>query len=761
MALNSRSTLAALVPPALLAALLPGGCARQPTPSERLALEFPAYAAKALGGASSRFVASPRGFVSAGEAAPIAIELPRDAAAPIRMRTPGRLAFEMQEVGASGTATLGEHALIYPRRGVTSFWSLADGAAEEWIHVDAGVARRGAPLLAWEIAGATPLQRGAAVEVIGRSSLEKVRVTAPAAYAAGRAVEVSLRVVGQRIELYVDAEGEALLVDPKWVAAAPMMGARYYHAAARLQSGDVLVCGGSQGVIGGEVATAEIYDPTADQWTSVGDMASIRANHTATTLTDGTVLVVAGSVSSGASVIGGVEIYDPSAGWSTKPSIPNARSNHTATRLASGSVLVAGGFGGSGSPVSMSDVEIYDPNMAGGSWSFTDAMFDARARHTATELQDHRVLVAGGNNFGAPSATAEIYDETTGHWTQTATDMNVARENHGARCSATGRCSSSAATTRRSRRRVPSPARRSTIRSPTPGRRSRRSRRRGRRTRRRSSPTARFWSRAARTRSPRSRPPRLTIPTTRTWSAAPDMITVRSDHTATRLTNGRILVAGGSNGGSDIAAAELYDAGAACTMDPDCPPDQWCNVDACAPKKAQGAPAQNDDECKSGFAHDGVCCDKACDGGPCEACAMTAGATKDGQCTEVTAKCDDMNACTDDACVSGVCVSQSRLDGTPCEGGVCIAGVCLLDTNSTTSTGSGTASNGSGEASSATSSGTGAGGGGGSGGGVQTATGELVGGGCSASSTAPPRSLFFAGGLLAFLFGWRRRNERS
>ena len=43
-----------------------------------------------------------------------------------------------------------------------------------------------------------------------------------------------------------------------------------------------------------------------------------------------------------------------------------------------------------------------------------------------------------------------------------------------------------------------------------------------------------------------------------TWSAAADMATARGYHTATRLLNGKVLVAGGDNGGPG-ASAELYD----------------------------------------------------------------------------------------------------------------------------------------------------------------------------------------------------------
>src|SRR5579859_1753606 len=44
-----------------------------------------------------------------------------------------------------------------------------------------------------------------------------------------------------------------------------------------------------------------------------------------------------------------------------------------------------------------------------------------------------------------------------------------------------------------------------------------------------------------------------------TWVATGSMITARVGHTATLLPNGKVLIAGGSNVGTALASAELYD----------------------------------------------------------------------------------------------------------------------------------------------------------------------------------------------------------
>lgn len=65
---------------------------------------------------------------------------------------------------------------------------------------------------------------------------------------------------------------------------------------------------------------------------------------------------------------------------------------------------------------------------ANGTWTITDPMSTGRASHTARELPDGRVLVAGGYSL-RPMATAELYDPIAGTWTRTQ-DMNLPRAAH-------------------------------------------------------------------------------------------------------------------------------------------------------------------------------------------------------------------------------------------------------------------------------------------------------------------------------------------
>ncbi|CAF4197210.1 unnamed protein product, partial [Adineta steineri] len=68
-----------------------------------------------------------------------------------------------------------------------------------------------------------------------------------------------------------------------------------------------------------------------------------------------------------------------------------ARADHTASVLQNGKVLATGGYSGSVYPKS---TELYDPTT--GNWTTTGSMNDARADHTASVLQNGKVLVTGG-----------------------------------------------------------------------------------------------------------------------------------------------------------------------------------------------------------------------------------------------------------------------------------------------------------------------------------------------------------------------------
>lgn len=162
-------------------------------------------------------------------------------------------------------------------------------------------------------------------------------------------------------------------------------------------------------------------------------------------------------------------------------------------------------------------------------------------------------------------------------------------------------------------------------------------------------------------------------------------------------------------------------------------------------------------DCAQGFCVDGVCCDNACGNGntmDCQACSITAGATKNGTCSIVTAgmecrsaahSCDVADVCDG---LSSECPSDIHVpDGTPCPNGLCSNGLCVemgaggnggSGTSSSTSSGGGT-----GGTDNTSSSGGGAGEGGaiGNAGGNASATsGGTGGGGAAGGSTDNPQN---------------------
>ena len=109
------------------------------------------------------------------------------------------------------------------------------------------------------------------------------------------------------------------------------------------------------------------------------------------------------------------------------------RRGHTATRLADGRVLIAGGENSGGT---LNQTEIYDPTS--GSFSEGANMNTARTGHSATLLADGRVLIAGGRDGGNAVATTEIFDPATGSFTS-GPSMSVTRAGHSATLFANGR----------------------------------------------------------------------------------------------------------------------------------------------------------------------------------------------------------------------------------------------------------------------------------------------------------------------------------
>ncbi len=228
-----------------------------------------------------------------------------------------------------------------------------------------------------------------------------------------------------------------------WQEVAPPAGARRGHQAVALEDGRVLVAGGlAEGV---PLATAEVYDPTADTWSPVASMAVPRLGHSLTRLADGRVLAAGGSaLESDEAAAGGQtirteassEIFDPASGtWSPGGPMGTPRFEHTATLLGDGRVLVVGGLGptGEGDAVGpLASTELYDP--AAEAFVGASGLSAARANHAAALLNDNAVIVsggAGGESGDVSLASAEVFDSRAGAWTAVGA-MGTTRTGHSA-----------------------------------------------------------------------------------------------------------------------------------------------------------------------------------------------------------------------------------------------------------------------------------------------------------------------------------------
>ncbi|WP_426730769.1 Kelch repeat-containing protein [Myxococcus faecalis] len=218
---------------------------------------------------------------------------------------------------------------------------------------------------------------------------------------------------------------EAELFDPateQWLPAGRLEKGRDLHTATRLSSGKVLVAGGHGD--DGSLATAVLYDPATGRWSPTGTMTTARSAHTATLLPSGKVLVTGGysDTSGTAAPLQGAEVYDPTTGrWSPVKDLTFKRGSHTATLLPSGKVLVAGGYSEKLDQGALATAELYDE--ATGTWTETPSFVEGRGAHTATLLPSGKVLIAAGHGGFEDRfylSPCELYDPATGQWSPTS-----------------------------------------------------------------------------------------------------------------------------------------------------------------------------------------------------------------------------------------------------------------------------------------------------------------------------------------------------
>jgi hypothetical protein len=231
------------------------------------------------------------------------------------------------------------------------------------------------------------------------------------------------------------ATGSAELYDPSagtFGSTSDMNEKRFAHTATLLKDGKVLIVGGNHRD-STELASAELYDPESRTFTLTGSLRQGRSAHTATLLSDGRVLIAGGAgvdpATGNAVVLDTTEIYDPGAGafTLTNSNMKEGRASHTATLLGDGKVLLAGGGR------TVVSTELFDP--ATGVFSSAGDMSAARESHAAVLLGDGKVLVSGGRFTSiaihgcCAAGSAEVFDTASRNFVGTGS-MTAARFSH-------------------------------------------------------------------------------------------------------------------------------------------------------------------------------------------------------------------------------------------------------------------------------------------------------------------------------------------
>lgn len=324
-------------------------------------------------------------------------------------------------------------------------------------------------------------------------------------------------------------------------------------------AGDVVVAGGNS--TAGPTDTIEIFNPTNGQFTSAGTLGVPSMGLAAHALPDNTILLAGGfngstylanayvyysnSAPSNATkatgsmgtgrehfalvqmqnnkilVMGGMtntgvtntaEIYDTKAGtFSPAANMTMARENAAAVVLNNGNVLICGGDDGNGTV--LNSTEIYDPKT--NTWTTSGNLNTARSHFTATVVSGGSiggyVLAAGGqDSSGNTLSSAELFDPSKGTWTG-AGNMNTPRENQTATV-----------------------LKNNTVLLAGGG--------------------VRFGSVTAVDNAELFDPATVSFNTITAYMNQP-----RENHTATLLTDGTVLIAGGDDGQNPTNTAEIYD----------------------------------------------------------------------------------------------------------------------------------------------------------------------------------------------------------
>lgn len=202
-----------------------------------------------------------------------------------------------------------------------------------------------------------------------------------------------------------------------WRAEKPLAVPRWLHAAVRTSDGQVVVVGGrSNAGEGGKgpgvsIADVERFEPQAAAWTTLPSMSEPRQRTAVVALpADGGVVVIGGQTATSSTNY--AETWTPGlAEWEPfQNHLSMSLSGHTGTQLPSGDLVVTGGE----PPNAVDTTRVQRWLAATKEWCLAGELRAGRKHHSATLLDDGRVLVVGGTSSGLPEPSAELWTSTKG-----------------------------------------------------------------------------------------------------------------------------------------------------------------------------------------------------------------------------------------------------------------------------------------------------------------------------------------------------------
>ncbi|MEM9293223.1 MAG: kelch repeat-containing protein [Acidobacteriota bacterium] len=193
----------------------------------------------------------------------------------------------------------------------------------------------------------------------------------------------------------------------------PLEEGRWAHSATYIASNKrVLAVGGENGE--GAIDQCEVYDLLAEKWVPTGSLLQARSHHTASEVSvrnlGQRVAMIGGKDSAGQALASG-ELYDPVGGAfsAISGSLQQGRWDHSATLVfTNGKILLAGGRDANGA---LGSLELYNPFDPEKPFETVEATLNPpRWGHAAVSLNDGTILLAGGENENGPVGTLSIYD---------------------------------------------------------------------------------------------------------------------------------------------------------------------------------------------------------------------------------------------------------------------------------------------------------------------------------------------------------------